>query len=88
MTVIHGSAPNQSDDRRIGFAIQSYLPTYVISETRVPAQLVRGEDAFGHFDPINRPDEDMNANDVARRDQVNKVWADILYQGAEQRRDL
>lgn len=88
MTVIHGSAPNNSDDRRIGFAIQSYLPTHVVSETRVPAQLVRGEDTFGNFDAINRPAQDMDPSDVTRRDEVNKVWADILYKGSDRRRDL
>lgn len=88
MTVIHGSAPNQSDDRRIGFAIQSYLPTHVVSNTRTPAQLVRGEDTFGNFDAIGRPEQDMQEADIARRDQVNKVWSDILYEGAERKRDL
>jgi len=88
MTVIHGSAPNNSDDRRIGFAIQSYLPTHVTSETRVPAQLVRGEDSFGNFDPIGRPTQDMAEGDVVRRDEVNQIWADILYKDADKRRNL
>jgi len=30
----------------------------------------------------------MDEGDVTRRDQVNKVWADILYKGADTRRDL
>lgn len=88
MTVIHGSAPNQSDDRRIGFAIQSYLPTHVVSKIRTPAQLVRGEDSFGNFDTVGRPERDMGAGDIARRDQVNQLWSEILYEGAEKKRNL
>lgn len=55
---VHHSPANQSDDRRIGFAV-SYIPTRCkhLGETRpAPAMLVRGEDRFGHFDlePVPR----------------------------------
>ena len=49
---IHHSPSNESDDRRIGFAV-SYIPTRCrhLGETRrAPAMLVRGTDDFGHFD--------------------------------------
>ena len=59
--LIHGSDPNPSDSRRIGFAIR-YLPTYVrqIAGTHDWATLVRGVDRFGHFEPEQRPDADMS----------------------------
>ena len=43
--LIHGSDPNPSDDRRIGFAIR-YIPTYVrqVAGSHDSATLVRGED--------------------------------------------
>ena len=49
--LIHGSEPNPSPHRRIGFAIR-YLPTYVrqIAGPHDWATLVRGEDRFGHFE--------------------------------------
>lgn len=49
--VVHSSAPNRSDDRRIGFGI-SYIPAHVrhIGSYRMGASLARGEDRFGHFD--------------------------------------
>lgn len=49
--VIHDSAPNRGDDRRIGFGI-SYIPVHVRhTGTKPPsASLVRGIDPFGHFD--------------------------------------
>ncbi len=49
---MHGSLPNNSDDRRIGFGI-SYVPT-LVKPTRAPrptAMLVRGVDTYGHFIP-------------------------------------
>ena len=85
---IHSSAPNRSHDRRIGFVIQSYLPPDVVqTRARTHAQLARGRDPFGNFDLAARPSEDMAPEDVAFRDRVNAVWADILYEGAEKRRD-
>jgi hypothetical protein len=59
--LIHGSEPNPSEQRRIGFAIR-YLPTYVrqVAGARDWATLVRGVDRFGHFEPEQRPDSDMS----------------------------
>ncbi|WP_299848101.1 phytanoyl-CoA dioxygenase family protein [uncultured Roseovarius sp.] len=87
--VIHSSQPNQSDDRRIGFVIQPYMPPHV-EQTIVPtyAQLVRGEDPHGNFKRAGRPKQDMAPEDLALRDKVNETWADILYHGAEKRRDF
>ena len=87
--VIHNSMPNTSGDRRIGFAIQSYIPPEVVqTKARTNAQLVRGRDPLGHFDPAPRPTRDMAPGDVALRDRVNATWAEILYEGADRRRDL
>ncbi len=87
--VIHSSLPNRSDDRRIGFVIQPYMPPHVEQVIkRAPAQLIRGKDPFGNFDLIGRPKKDMEPSDMAMRDQVNQVWSDILYDGAKQRRDF
>ena len=88
MRVVHGSQPNRSNDRRIGFAIQSYLPPHVVSKTRIPAQWVRGEDTHGNYDTVPRPACDMDPDDIALRDRTNKFWSDILYEGAERRRNL
>ena len=59
--LIHGSEPNPSDRRRIGFAIR-YLPTYVrqVAGPHDWATLVRGVDAYGNFEPEQRPDADMS----------------------------
>ena len=88
-TVIHGSQPNRSEHRRIGFAIQTYIPTNVKSiHGRASAQLVRGIDTFGHFDLLQRPKSNMEEAQVIARDRINKEYANILYLGAKKTRDL
>ena len=85
--VIHSSQPNRSNDRRIGFAIQSYIPPNVqqiISPTG--AQLVRGSDPFGNFEHLPRPKKDMEPSNIKTRDWVNETWSKILYHGAKMRR--
>ncbi len=64
--LIHGSDPNPSAKRRIGFAIR-YLPTHVrqVVGTRDSATLVRGVDKFGNFEPEYAPDRDLSDAAVA-----------------------
>lgn len=54
--LVHGSEPNPSEKRRIGFAIR-YLPTHVrqTQAERDSATLVRGTDRHGNFAPERRP---------------------------------
>jgi non-haem Fe2+, alpha-ketoglutarate-dependent halogenase len=58
--MIHGSKPNPSARRRIGFAIR-YLPTHVRQTlgARDSATLVRGVDVHGNFAPERRPEADL-----------------------------
>jgi Phytanoyl-CoA dioxygenase (PhyH) len=77
--LIHGSEPNPSDQRRIGFAIR-YLPTHV-RQTAGPhdwATLVRGEDRFGNFEREEPPDADMSEAAQARHAAVVGGHAKIL----------
>ena len=67
----HGSKPNWSQERRIGFAF-FFIPTHVRSTLgRRTATLVRGNDHYGHWDPdpLPRFDRDPVAFDALRR-----VW--------------
>jgi ectoine hydroxylase-related dioxygenase (phytanoyl-CoA dioxygenase family) len=59
---LHRSAPNRSAGRRIGLAI-SYIPTHTQHlgvKHRTPAMLVRGRDAFGHFELEPAPAADLD----------------------------
>ena len=86
--VVHSSQANNSDDRRIGFVIQPYMPPDVKQTlSKSYAQRVRGSDPYGHFKLIDRPKVDMDPSNLAIKEKVNKTWADILYHGAKKRRD-
>lgn len=77
--LIHGSDPNPSDLRRIGFAIR-YIPTSVrqVAGAHDSATLVRGVDTYGHFDAEERPDADMSPRAVAYHAAVTGAHAAIL----------
>jgi len=80
--LIHGSDPNPSDDRRIGFAIR-YIPTYVrqVAGSHDSATLVRGVDTYHHFEEEQRPDADMSPAAVAYHAAVTGAHAQILMRG-------
>jgi len=86
---VHGSLPNRGRERRIGFSIQPFIPTYV-RQTRGEdaAMLVRGEDRYRHFRLARRPMRDMDPEDVAFRRRVREEVAEILYEGAAERRSF
>jgi ectoine hydroxylase-related dioxygenase (phytanoyl-CoA dioxygenase family) len=70
---IHGSNPNRSDDRRIGFAIR-YIPTRVRQRAgRDFATLMRGRDAYGHFGPEPVPATDLDPAAVAAHAKIMRV---------------
>ena len=83
--LIHGSDPNPSDQRRIGFAIR-YIPTYVrqVAGSHDTATLVRGVDTFHNFEHEHRPDADMSPAAVAYHAAVTGAHAQILMRGTGQ----
>jgi hypothetical protein len=79
--LVHGSAPNPSGDRRIGFAIR-YIPTRIRQlEGDDSATLVRGTDRHGNFELEPRPKIDMDAELVALHKRIAERNARILYRG-------
>ena len=82
-TVVHGSDLNKSDDRRIGFVIQSYIGTNVkqiLGKNSV--QLARGEDNFNFHEKIERPKSLMNKFDLKIKKQENDHLKEIFYKGS------
>jgi ectoine hydroxylase-related dioxygenase (phytanoyl-CoA dioxygenase family) len=80
--IVHGSRPNASADRRIGYAIR-YVPTRVrqVAGPRDSATLVRGRDTFGHFDPEPAPAADLDPEALALHADISDRQAKILYRG-------
>jgi len=85
--IVHGSGANPSADRRIGFAIR-YIPTRIrqTGGPRDSATLVRGTDAFGHFELEPRPDADLDAAMLALHAEISDRQAKILYRGTTRTR--
>lgn len=85
--VIHGSQPNRSGYRRLGYAIQAYVPAgarQVLGDNYwLP---IRGQFADPDFEYLERPAFDMDPKGVASRQRANRNWADILYCGAGRKR--
>jgi non-haem Fe2+, alpha-ketoglutarate-dependent halogenase len=81
--LVHGSPPNPSEDRRIGFAIR-YIPTSVRQlHGEDSATLVRGVDAFHHFEHEPIPSREMQPELVALHRQIAERNAQILYRGTQ-----
>ena len=79
--LVHGSPPNPSNDRRIGFAIR-YIPTTVKQlEGNDSATLVRGVDTYHHFELEPKPERDMDPEFVALHQKIAERNAQILYRG-------
>jgi chlorinating enzyme len=83
--LVHGSAPNRSGDRRIGFAIR-YIPTYVRQNAGAmdSATLVRGVDRYGHFEHEHRPAGECDAAALAAHAAVTERQQKVLYRGTAQ----
>ena len=79
--IIHGSPPNASARRRVGFAIR-YIPTYVRQLAgEDSATLVRGVDTFRTFKHEPRPERDFEPEFVERHRAIAERNAQILYAG-------
>jgi len=76
--VVHGSAPNTSQHRRLGLAIR-YISAGVgqRAEMRGSAVLVRGQDR-GHFDLEQRPSGTLEAQDRSRHAELFRRWMKIV----------
>ena len=83
--VVHGSATNHSDLRRVGFAIR-YISSRnsQMNATRNSATLVRGRD-FGTFDLEAAPEGDFHPAAMARHPEIIRRGMNIIFDGAPKR---
>jgi non-heme Fe2+,alpha-ketoglutarate-dependent halogenase len=82
--IFHGSHPNRSADRRLGFAIR-YLPPRVHQQAGADgATLVRGHGRFGDFELEPAPAYDLAPEAVAYHQRVRDRRMAILMRGAAQ----
>jgi non-heme Fe2+,alpha-ketoglutarate-dependent halogenase len=72
---VHRSAPNRAAHRRVGIGL-NYIPTHVRvnGSVRLKAMLVRGEDTYGHFDPVEPPAAERDAAALAVHQAVSESY--------------
>ena len=81
--IIHGSGPNKSNDRRIGFAIQSYIGTNVDQVLgKIYVQQARGVDTFKFHEHVERASELMGYQGRKLRKKANDELSNIFYSGS------
>ncbi len=79
-TLIHGSGLNKSNDRRIGFVIQSYIGSNVDQVLgKMYVQQARGDDTFKYHQHTKRPDKLMDPKDIKIRKKANENLKQIFY---------
>ena len=81
--IVHGSGLNKSNDRRIGFVIQSYIGSNVDQVLgKMYVQLARGRDNFKYHEYVKRPLKLMNKKNIELRKKANNELSKIFYKGS------
>ena len=82
-TVIHGSGLNRSNDRRIGFVVQSYIGSNVDQVLgKIYVQKARGEDTHKFHEYSNVPKGLMSKEDIISWNKAKDELSKIFYSGA------
>ena len=82
--IVHGSGPNKSNQRRIGFVIQSYIGANVDQVLgKIFVQQARGKDTFKYHEHAKRPVELMSKKDIKFKNKANKELFKIFYKDAK-----
>ena len=82
-TIVHGSSLNKSNDRRIGFVIQSYIGANVDQVLgKMYVQQARGNDTFKHHEHVERANKLMNQKGIEIRKKANEELSKIFYSGS------
>ncbi len=82
--LLHASAPNRSDERRIGFVV-NYIAPHVRQTVAQEdfAMLVRGEDRYAHFNHVPSPAGDLTDDAVGWHNHILATQNEAIYEGAE-----
>lgn len=79
VNIIHGSSANNSDTKRVGYAIRYVTPAVQKVGERPRAVLARGRDEFGHYELVDAPPEqDVDESVAEMKEASKKFLASIL----------
>ena len=82
-TIVHGSGLNRSNDRRIGFVVQSYIGSNVDQVLgKIYVQKARGEDTHQFHEYSNVPKGLMVKEDIISWNKAKDELSKIFYSGA------
>ena len=85
-TIVHGSGINKSNDRRIGFVIQSYIGTNVNQVLgKMYVQQARGNDNFKYHEHVERAKITMNERNIETRKKAIEELSKIFYSGSDRK---
>ena len=85
-TIIHGSGLNKSNDRRIGFVVQSYIGSNVDQVLgKIYVQKARGEDTHKFHEYSNIPQDLMIKEDVLSWNKAKDELSKIFYSGSNKK---
>jgi len=85
-TVVHGSGLNKSNDRRIGFVVQSYIGSNVDQVLgKIYVQKARGEDKHKFHQYSNIPKALMAEEDILSWNKAKDELSKIFYIGAKKK---
>ena len=77
--IVHGSSLNYSDDRRIGFVIQSYIGSNVDQVLgKMYVQKARGEDKYKYHEYSNIPIRTNGKKEVISQNKANEELSKIF----------
>ena len=81
--IVHGSGLNYSNDRRIGFVIQSYIGTNVKQVIgKMFVQKARGDDRYKFHEYSKIPLKLMGKNEIESHNKANEELSKIFYTGS------
>ena len=82
--IVHGSGLNHSNDRRIGFVIQSYIGANVNQVIgKMYVQKARGEDKYNHHEYSKVPSRLMGKDEIISQNKANNELSRIFYNGTK-----
>jgi len=83
--LLHASAPNASDEWRIGYVMIFISPkNRQVVGRKDFAMLVRGEDRFGNFEHVPSPDADLSVEAMGWHATILGAQNETIYDGAAQ----
>jgi hypothetical protein len=83
--ILHGSGPNRSADKRVGFAIRFVTPEARPREGRPPVVVAHGRDTAGNFEVVEPPDEEDPAQAAAKLKQSAMRHLEAILENLQHR---